>query len=100
DNGVTNNYNVNSTSVVHAYRDVQIPTDAESGLLSFDWKSGGEGATLFYDYFRVWVVPTSYTPVPGTQITVANSGGVQFGVHFLLQPNWTNQWFEVPSLSY
>src|SRR5690606_39106693 len=68
DNGVSNSYS-HTTSTVHAYRDVQIPADADSVLLSFDWKSGGEGTTFFYDYFRVWVVPTSFTPTPGTQIT-------------------------------
>src|SRR5690606_38603240 len=65
--------------------------------LSFDWKSGGEST---WDYFRVWVVPTSFTPTPGTQITVANSGGVQFGGYFNLQTNWTNQWYEIPTIDY
>src|SRR5690606_39268811 len=100
DSGLTNSYTITTTSTVHAYRDVQIPADTDSVLLSFDWKSGGEGTTIFYDYFRVWVVPASFTPTPGTQITVANSGGVQFGTQYLLQSNWTNQWFEIPSMDY
>ncbi|ALM49272.1 hypothetical protein AMR72_10450 [Flavobacterium psychrophilum] len=70
-NGSTNTYNINQASVVHAYRDVIIPDNSDQLLLQFDWKSIGE----INDYFRVWLVPASYSPVPGTQITATNSGG-------------------------
>src|SRR5690554_4070464 len=96
DNGVSNAYS-HTLSVVHAYRDVQIPADADSVLLSFDWKAQGESCC---DYLRVWVVPATFTPTPGTLITAANSGGVQFGGNFNMQTNWTNQWYEIPSIDY
>ncbi|MEL1242899.1 T9SS type A sorting domain-containing protein [Flavobacterium sp. DGU11] len=68
--GASNNYD-NTTSVVHAYRDFSIPAGATIAQLDFDIKSGGEST---YDYLRVWVVPTSYGPVAGTQTTVALGG--------------------------
>src|SRR5690606_38116388 len=60
DDGVTNAYTTSSAaSTVQAYRDIQIPEDAEMISFSFDWKSGGES---IHDYFRVWVVSTDYNP--------------------------------------
>lgn len=88
DNGVSNAYTINSTSVVHAYRDIQMPAIVGNINVSFDLKAGGEST---FDYVRVWVVPTTFVPTPGTQITAANSGGVQAGGNFNLTPNWTTQ---------
>ncbi|WP_131494774.1 fibronectin type III domain-containing protein, partial [Flavobacterium enshiense] len=68
DNGVSNAYTLTSTSVVQAYRDVQIPAGVTQVNLGFDWKAQGE-TTL--DYFRAWLVPTSFVPTAGTQITGA-----------------------------
>src|SRR5690606_988127 len=98
DDGVTNAYTTSSAaSTVQAYRDIQIPEDAEMISFSFDWKSGGES---IHDYFRVWVVSTDYNPTPGTQISTANSGGVQIGDLFNLQSDWTNERFEIPVEDY
>lgn len=88
DSGLTNAYTINTTSVVHAYRDIQMPVTVGQISVSFDFKAGGQSAT---DYVRVWLVPVSFTPTPGTQITVANSGGVQVGGNFHLTPDWTTQ---------
>jgi hypothetical protein len=43
DNGVTNAYNTSSTSVVHAYRDINIPAGLGNFIFEFDWKGMGEG---------------------------------------------------------
>jgi hypothetical protein len=43
--------------------------------LQFDYRAAGEPCC---DYLRVWLVPTSYTPVAGTQ-TAAAAGNTQFG---------------------
>jgi gliding motility-associated-like protein len=88
DNGISNNYTITSTSVVHAYRDIQMPAVVGQISISFDVKSGGEST---FDYIRAWLVPTSFVPTPGTQITAAGSGGVQVGGNFNLTPNWTTQ---------
>lgn len=70
--GANNDYS-NTTSTVHAYRDIAIPAGATDMVLSFDWRTVGEDT---YDYVRIWAVPTTYIPTAGTQITVTNSGGV------------------------
>lgn len=97
DQGDTHAYTNTSTTVAHAFRDIQIPTDSESILLSFDWMAQAESCC---DYIRVWVVPADFIPTPGTQISVANSGGVQFGGNFNQQNAWTNQFYEIPSTDY
>src|SRR5690606_18126622 len=75
-NGVSNTYTITTASTVHAYRDIQMPAAVDEIYLSYDWKAQAE---VCCDYLRVWVVPVSFTPTPGTLITVANSGGQQFG---------------------
>src|SRR5690606_3149670 len=85
DNGASNTYTTTTTSVTHAYRDINVPADAIDAVLSFAWKSRGEGAT--FDYMRVWLVPNTFNPVAGTQIT-AGGGRIQIGANFLNQPEW------------
>ncbi|MBS1572217.1 MAG: fibronectin type III domain-containing protein, partial [Bacteroidetes bacterium] len=82
--GATNNYSVSSASVTQAYRDLAIPNGATNATFMFDWRCYGESS---YDYFRVWLVPTSYALVPGAQIT-AGAGRVQIGGNFGLQGSW------------
>src|SRR5690606_4343629 len=85
DNGVTNNYTNTATSTVHAYKDLIIPATANQILLSYDWKAQAESCC---DFIRVWIVPITFTPTPGTQITAAASGGQQFGANHNMQANW------------
>lgn len=71
DNGTTNTYDVSVSTVAHAYRDLTIPAGTTDISIAFDWRCVGEGTTN--DYFRVWLVPTTFVPTAGTQITaVAN----------------------------
>ncbi|WP_143874466.1 fibronectin type III domain-containing protein, partial [Nostoc linckia] len=86
DNGVSNAYTINTASVVQAYRDLAIPAGTSEVNLSFDWRAAGESS---FDYIRVWLVPTTFNPTPGTQITAANSGGIQLGANYNQNPNWT-----------
>jgi|GEM_PF-3456188 len=63
-NGTTNAYATNNSSVVHAYVDAQIPADG--AFLRFSWKAQGENLSgSAIDYLRVFVAPTSTTPVAG-----------------------------------
>jgi len=91
DAGVTNAYTSGSTSTVQAYRDITFPTGGTNTFnLSFDWKCLGEGYSVnYYDYFRVWLVPTSYVPTAGTQIT-AGPGRLQIGGYFNNSSTWQN----------
>ncbi len=78
------NYDINAASVVHAYRDIQLPAAVDQVNLSFDWKSVGENCC---DFLRVWVVPATFTPAQGTQITPA-ADRIQLGGNMNSQPNW------------
>jgi large repetitive protein len=85
DNGVTNAYTNTASSVVHAYRDLSIPTGTTDVSVSFDWKNIGETG---WDYVRVWLVPATWTPTVGTQITAATDR-IQLGGNFVGNASWT-----------
>ncbi|MFP9113212.1 choice-of-anchor J domain-containing protein [Flavobacterium sp. RHBU_3] len=87
DNGTSNAFSITTQSTVHAYRDILIPAGTSEINLSFDWKAYGESCC---DYLRVWMVPVTYTPVAGTLMTAANSGGIQVGGNFNVNGSWTN----------
>jgi gliding motility-associated-like protein len=84
DNGATNNYTINTASTVQAYRDLLMPASGDISI-SFDWKNMGENCC---DYIRVWMVPATFVPVAGTQITAA-AGRVQLGGNLVGNANWT-----------
>ncbi|KOS06936.1 hypothetical protein AM493_13520 [Flavobacterium akiainvivens] len=87
DNGVSNAYTTNTATnnVVHAYRDLSVPAGTTDVNVSFDWKNVGETG---WDYIRVWLVPATWTPTPGTQIT-ADATRVQLGGNFVGSNTWT-----------
>ena len=88
DSGTTNAYGTQA-NVTFAYRDIAIPTGTTTSTFSFDWRCNGERLSgTDYDYFRVWLVPSSFTPVSGTQITAA-AGRIQVGTNFNQQNSWT-----------
>jgi len=69
DGGLSNNYTISPTAyVVHAYKDFQIPANVTDVSISYDWRNFGEGT---WDYVKVWMVPTSFTPTTGTLISAA-----------------------------
>ncbi|MGX7667936.1 choice-of-anchor J domain-containing protein, partial [Flavobacterium pedocola] len=67
-NGVANAYTITATSVAQSYRDLAIPAAVNQINVAFDWRAQGEST---FDYFRVWIVPTTFIPTAGTQITAA-----------------------------
>ncbi|WP_124640879.1 GEVED domain-containing protein [Amniculibacterium aquaticum] len=87
DGGTTNAYDTASTTAVHAYRDIAVPAGTTLSTLSFDWKAQGESAS--YDYLRVFLVPTSFNPTPGTKINTT-TGITQIGGVFNQQSSWQN----------
>lgn len=70
DNGVTNSFTNDQSSVIHTYRDIVIPADITDLDFTFDWKSLGE--EWGGDFLTVWMVPLNYLPVAGTEITEAD----------------------------
>ncbi|HET8574433.1 MAG TPA: fibronectin type III domain-containing protein [Edaphocola sp.] len=93
DGGVSNAYSTGSISVSQTYRDIVLPAGANPFDLFFDWKMKGEGAVpnTQWDYFRVWLVPNTFEPTAGTQISAFSSNGQQFGNNFN-DPNGTGSW--------
>jgi gliding motility-associated-like protein len=87
-NGANNAYTITTGSVVHAYTDVQLPGDIVQGAISFDWKGIGETN----DFMKVWLVPTTFVPTPGTAITPA-ADRLPIGTTFKGQPAWTHEIF-------
>lgn len=79
-NGTANSYNITSASSVYAYVDVEVPTEgAESIQLAFDWYNKGELlSTTYYDFGRVFVTPTTYTPTAGTAVAYNGSIAGQY----------------------
>lgn len=88
DNGATNTYTITSTTITHATATLSIPQNTPEISVSFDWRAQGQ-TTL--DYLKVWAVPTSYVPVAGTAITLANSNGVQLGGLFNLNGTFRHE---------
>lgn len=100
-NGVANAYTTGTSAASFLYRDILTPAGFPAINLSFDWKNDGEND---FDYLRVWLVPTSYTPTPGTQITAtgtAPGGRVRLGgnlqdvttyqtANFVIPPAYSN----------
>src|SRR5690606_34909329 len=80
-----------AASVAHAYRDIQMPATVGELSFSFDWRAVGEGFAAFnYDYFRVWLVPASYVPVAGAQIT-AGDGRIQINGNYNNSGTWQTE---------
>lgn len=84
-------YTTSATRVSHIYRDISIPANAINIYLNFNWIATGEST---FDRLRIWLVPTSYTPLYGTEITAngsAPTGQVQQGlVNYSAQTSWTS----------
>lgn len=75
DEGDTHTYNVSSETVAHAYRDFFVIDVSGELDIQFDWIAKGESSswsTDKYDYFNVWIVPSTYTPIPGVAIGASN----------------------------
>ncbi|MBK6985355.1 MAG: T9SS type A sorting domain-containing protein [Bacteroidetes bacterium] len=88
-NGSTNAYTNNTASVVHFYKDISFPAGQSCINLTFDWKSDGENNT---DYLRVFAIPTSSTPIAGTQVSSGQLGG-----NFDQQTTWQTTSLTLPA---
>ena len=75
DSGGTNTYAYttnNTNAATHIYADFTIPANARSLTINFYWTCLGENSVFNadnWDFGRVGVAPTTFTPVAGTQFT-------------------------------
>jgi|SRR5690554_2951592 len=101
DGGVSNTYSYlgGQPSYLWAVREITFPNTTSDFILNFDWRCLGYDVpfgAVKAAYFRVWLVPASFTPTY-SQITSA-SGGVQFGGNFHgNESNWLTETFAIPS---
>ncbi len=80
--GANNNYS-NLTRVSHFYKDIVVPASENEISISFDWKCLGEPG---FDYMRVYVAPTTFTPV----INVLPSAIYQISTDLNAHQTWSN----------
>ena len=88
DNGVNNSYDISTTTTAFAWAFVNLEESNRYGL-SFDWNCGGEGAA---DYFRVFLLPTSYefsSTVPADSYSITGKMNFSNG--------WQNYGVEIPA---
>lgn len=85
-NGGTSWQYSQTSSVVHLFKQVAIPTNQPKITLSFRWKAGGEGTgTNDWDNMKVFLVPASYNPTVGVPVPPS----YQVGTLYKLSPtNW------------
>ncbi|MFC3159273.1 Por secretion system C-terminal sorting domain-containing protein [Chryseobacterium arachidis] len=96
-NGTSNAYTTGPSvsNYVHAFRDLIVPAGTTEATLQFDWKGVGESG---WDFLKVWLVPITYTPTAGTQIT-AGGGRIQVGGNLNQQSAWQNYFNPLVDLS-
>ncbi len=77
-NNNTNTYTNTVNSIVHFYKDITFPSNASNITIQFDWKGIGESG---FDFMKVYLVPTTTTPVAGTQLTGGQIGASYYGLN-------------------
>lgn len=88
-NGGTGNvYNVNQARTQHFYRNVTFPVGQPYITLSFNWLGVAESCC---DYMEVFLVPTTTTPVAGTELTAGQIGSTYNG-----QATWQTVTISLP----
>lgn len=88
--GTSHAYTITTAQVSHFYRNVTFPAGETDITLTFNWKGYGEST---YDYLQVFIVPTTTTPVAGTQLTTGQIGSTYYN----LQSNWQTATITIPS---
>ncbi|WP_193391215.1 InlB B-repeat-containing protein, partial [Candidatus Symbiothrix dinenymphae] len=96
--GANNAYDMERASISYLYHDMRMPEASEDFLLSFDWRSAGEGSTVVgeggtvagKDYLAVYLENLTVTPVPGRKIPSATPIGV-FGDYGKERAGWHSQ---------
>ena len=89
------NYTFTTTYVSHLYRTVTIPAGETIIALSFKWI--GIGEVTDYDRLRVWLVPTSFTPTYGTEITTLGTNIAAGLANYNAQATWATANITIPT---
>ncbi len=84
DGGVTNAYTTSSPSIVHLYRDIELPAIPGVAELTFKWKVNGQYNA---DKLSVHLVPVTETPLAGLPVI----GGSISATNFWNQSTWKTE---------
>jgi hypothetical protein len=90
-NGTDNLYTITSASISHVYRDIAIPAGTNEYYLKLGWKAQGEGTTTAYDYFKVYLIDQTSTPLAGTELS---SGSIS--TELRLVDSWQTFSYAIP----
>lgn len=84
--GASNAYTLTAASVVHVYRDIAFTAGVDGFDFEFDFKGYGEAS--FSDAMDVYLLPTSVTPIAGTDLFGSYQDYYLFSTY--LQSNWVS----------
>ncbi len=84
-----NNYNQNSASIVHIYRDITFPAGSSNIKIKFSWKCRGRTNE---DIARIFLMPTSITPISGSSPAIA----YQIGDDLKGNTSWQTDSIDLP----
>ncbi|MEY2693532.1 MAG: putative adhesin [Bacteroidota bacterium] len=90
-------YAINATRISHVYRNFTVPAGETIINLSFSWISNGDAGR---DKMRVFIIPSTTTPVYGTALAAAGTaptGVTQLGANFNAQTTWTTATYTLPT---
>ena len=76
-NGSSYAYNSSNSAYAYAYRALSL--DAGEYSYSYDWKCVGEMLTSAYDYLRVFLAPSSFTPTGNNATTGLTASALPIG---------------------
>lgn len=106
--GVTNTYDGEEETAIHAFKDFVVPATSTQLDISFSWRALGEEGldwdtweSIPGDFMKVWIVPATYTPTAGTLITAsADRFEIVPDQAYFLTRNFTVQRNIIPSTTF
>lgn len=106
--GVTNTYDGDEETAIHAFKDFIVPATSTQLDISFSWRALGElgldwetWEDIPGDFMKVWIVPTTYTPTAGTLITAsADRFEIEPDRAYFLSRNFAVQRRIIPSAAF
>jgi hypothetical protein len=91
DAGVSWAYTNSTAAVVHFYRDINFPAGETDIQLTFLLRGIGESS---FDRLRIYLVPTTTTPVAGTELAIGNQVGL---TNYNFQGVWIKVGLQIPA---
>ncbi|PNQ73819.1 hypothetical protein C1T31_05670 [Hanstruepera neustonica] len=78
-------YTYSPARVAHIYRDISVPAGESEITVDFKWIGQGQSIR---DRMRIWIVPITYAPIYGTEITPA-ADRIRLGGNYSGSSTWS-----------